>query len=449
MPNPQPSHGRKVQRNEPCPCGSGKKYKQCCLALAHAPDPDALKHKLYEAYGLLFGRVSEFVHDELTPDFMVLAWSEFHQGDPPEMDPDSSEVIEFFLPWMLFYWRPELPFGSLGLGDADRDEASEVSSTDESTLKLAPMADMFLDAINGRGDHSRKYVNYKLTPTERSLIKELGQSPYSFFQVKEITDNKHVKVTDLIVERHETVFMPEFAEELSEGCIIYGQVICVDDIAILPSVAPMIFFENIALALGRLQQQVTELVPELGENWRREMDHEIRGLYRELIEQPFEDVSFDEAAFDHDGEGLPQFAGSSDLPDPSAPALTMITYALSGRLEDHVEALAHLSGNTAEELLCCSEFKADDDGAEHETVSFEWTDDDLSDEWTHFGEIVITAHQLRANLIGQESPERFEQELEQHFRGKAQLVDRKVLTVGDLMGQLIEPRVNDRINRRK
>ncbi|ATX79047.1 SEC-C motif-containing protein [Mariprofundus aestuarium] len=23
---------RKVQRNEPCPCGSGKKYKQCCLA---------------------------------------------------------------------------------------------------------------------------------------------------------------------------------------------------------------------------------------------------------------------------------------------------------------------------------------------------------------------------------------------------------------------------------
>ncbi len=22
--------GRKVGRNEPCPCGSGKKYKKCC-----------------------------------------------------------------------------------------------------------------------------------------------------------------------------------------------------------------------------------------------------------------------------------------------------------------------------------------------------------------------------------------------------------------------------------
>lgn len=24
--------GPKVGRNEPCPCGSGKKYKKCCLA---------------------------------------------------------------------------------------------------------------------------------------------------------------------------------------------------------------------------------------------------------------------------------------------------------------------------------------------------------------------------------------------------------------------------------
>jgi len=23
--------GKKVGRNEPCPCGSGKKYKKCCL----------------------------------------------------------------------------------------------------------------------------------------------------------------------------------------------------------------------------------------------------------------------------------------------------------------------------------------------------------------------------------------------------------------------------------
>jgi preprotein translocase subunit SecA len=26
--------GQKIGRNDPCPCGSGKKYKKCCLAKA-------------------------------------------------------------------------------------------------------------------------------------------------------------------------------------------------------------------------------------------------------------------------------------------------------------------------------------------------------------------------------------------------------------------------------
>lgn len=33
----------KVGRNDPCPCGSGKKYKHCCYAkdsVKHEPDPE-------------------------------------------------------------------------------------------------------------------------------------------------------------------------------------------------------------------------------------------------------------------------------------------------------------------------------------------------------------------------------------------------------------------------
>ena len=32
---PEPTHDVKVGRNEPCPCGSGKKYKRCCGATVH------------------------------------------------------------------------------------------------------------------------------------------------------------------------------------------------------------------------------------------------------------------------------------------------------------------------------------------------------------------------------------------------------------------------------
>ena len=31
----------KVGRNDPCPCGSGKKYKQCCERKTHALSPTA------------------------------------------------------------------------------------------------------------------------------------------------------------------------------------------------------------------------------------------------------------------------------------------------------------------------------------------------------------------------------------------------------------------------
>jgi preprotein translocase subunit SecA len=33
--------GAKVGRNDPCPCGSGKKYKKCCGAVGSAGDDSA------------------------------------------------------------------------------------------------------------------------------------------------------------------------------------------------------------------------------------------------------------------------------------------------------------------------------------------------------------------------------------------------------------------------
>ena len=51
----------KVGRNEPCPCGSGKKYKQCCLEKHEAADhtnDTALKAKQKEQ-GRLIKRIKK------------------------------------------------------------------------------------------------------------------------------------------------------------------------------------------------------------------------------------------------------------------------------------------------------------------------------------------------------------------------------------------------------
>ena len=38
---PVPRHSKKIGRNDPCPCGSGKKYKDC-----HEPEGQAFLEKL-------------------------------------------------------------------------------------------------------------------------------------------------------------------------------------------------------------------------------------------------------------------------------------------------------------------------------------------------------------------------------------------------------------------
>ncbi len=73
----------KVGRNAPCPCGSGKKYKHCCLAKSAAMPQ---QYKLLIALivlifvvGIIMA-VSTFVsHDSVTGPGPGRVWSEEHQ----------------------------------------------------------------------------------------------------------------------------------------------------------------------------------------------------------------------------------------------------------------------------------------------------------------------------------------------------------------------------------
>jgi SEC-C motif-containing protein len=64
----------KLGRNEPCPCGSGKKYKQCCLGSARLEfsatiDPQLTPAQLVQARCTAFQRGDfGFIYDSYHPD---------------------------------------------------------------------------------------------------------------------------------------------------------------------------------------------------------------------------------------------------------------------------------------------------------------------------------------------------------------------------------------------
>jgi hypothetical protein len=91
-----PSAGRKVGRNDPCPCGSGRKYKKCHLATDEAErasertaapdhDPDAELSQELVAYAMArFG----FEWRRFTQDFV-----------------DPAQTLQLAVPWSLYHYR--------------------------------------------------------------------------------------------------------------------------------------------------------------------------------------------------------------------------------------------------------------------------------------------------------------------------------------------------------
>jgi len=72
----------KIKRNEPCPCGSGRKYKHCCLKKKDAISPLAKVMGILVFIVLLIIAVIAIIrgsHNLDDPSAARRVWSEEHQ----------------------------------------------------------------------------------------------------------------------------------------------------------------------------------------------------------------------------------------------------------------------------------------------------------------------------------------------------------------------------------
>jgi len=102
-------------RNDPCPCGSGRKYKHCCLRAADAED--AARVRLRTAEGVLVPALFAFAGDEWGDAFFDEAWEEFFAGAAlPEAVDESREFGTTFDPFFVFSFVPDPTLGELPEG---------------------------------------------------------------------------------------------------------------------------------------------------------------------------------------------------------------------------------------------------------------------------------------------------------------------------------------------
>ena len=91
----------KVGRNDPCPCGSGRKYKQCCLAREDAVETspeDLAWRRLRRAIESLPTDLLRFADGHFGHAGLLEAWDEFTLWESVPFDAESPHV-PVFKPW--------------------------------------------------------------------------------------------------------------------------------------------------------------------------------------------------------------------------------------------------------------------------------------------------------------------------------------------------------------
>jgi hypothetical protein len=105
----------KLSRNAPCPCGSGRKFKNCCIGRLDAED--SLWRKVHSASEALTVELMRFAKAAMPPEVFEDAVTAFLAGMGEEDDLDKEQQL--FIPWLLFHFDP-FHFGNPGRGTVAR-----------------------------------------------------------------------------------------------------------------------------------------------------------------------------------------------------------------------------------------------------------------------------------------------------------------------------------------
>jgi len=286
-------------RNDPCPCGSGRKFKQCCLRERDAED--AARIRLRTAEGLLIPALFAYAAAEFGPEFVEHAWEEFFLWeDVPEEIESSREFGTTFDPFFVFSFVPD-----------PADDLPDGWPTE-------PLALHFL------------HHEVESCPDEqRAFIEQACRSPASFFVIEAAAPGRTIDLRDILTGRRFQVLEQSASRTLQIGDLTFTRVVTVGGASIMIGASPWILPPSWHVPIIDRRE---ELRPRglLTRADLADYDIEIREWYRDIVE-----------AILH--PRLPTLQNTDG--DPIE--LTTLTYALSvpeGDAIDRLRALATLRG---------------------------------------------------------------------------------------------------------
>ncbi len=206
----------KVGRNDPCPCGSGKKYKKCCLQKETPDYRDLDYRRLSKVCNSLMDRLIDLVPRLFGPAAGSWALDEFFLWPDPDNEP-SDEAVErcnpVFLPWLVFHWEYEPEEGEEPPAGPPGRTAAELYAEE-------------------KGD--------RLDPLERSIIDSFNRRPYTFLEILRVDPGRGMLVRDVLTGAETEVKERSATASLKPGDLIYGMAAEVNGVGMLVGVGTTI-----------------------------------------------------------------------------------------------------------------------------------------------------------------------------------------------------------------
>ncbi len=242
----------KPGRNDPCPCGSGRKYKNCCLRTAAViPEAEQQWRRVRRAVEPLNLELVRAAQRHFGERGFEEAWEEFFLfDDVGPFDPVSRFASHFFS-WFLHDWLPD-PHGT------------ELPASVQDTT----VAEAFLARAGRRLDLiARRYVEACIA------------TPYSFHEVLDCRPGAGFRLRDVMLGTDADVTERTASKSVDVGDVLFGKVVPIDTLVLLEGVGSTVIPPVHKPEIIELRKALGTQQSLFGVETLREFADELRDLY--------------------------------------------------------------------------------------------------------------------------------------------------------------------------
>lgn len=248
----------KPGRNDPCPCGSGKKYKQCCLKTEPAPPEDEfLWRRIRRVIEGLPAQLLSFGGSHFGQEALLEAWDEFMPWDERPFAPDTPHM-PIFMPWFFYDWLPDTG-----------DTSVKCEALDGRTLGVAYL------------DKKSRYLD----PLCVRYIEQCCVAPFSFYDVISVLPGIGFILRDIISGEETDVTEHSASRQARVGDILFAKVVKIDRVAMLEACAPVIFPPIEKSAILDLRKKISRRKQPLTPALLKEHIYEMLDIYHDISDR--------------------------------------------------------------------------------------------------------------------------------------------------------------------